>query len=235
MNEANSRATNTFKQQRDELVRHLRRSVIRDEAVLAAIGAVPREAFVEPGMEPDAYQDHALPISCNQTISQPTVVAKMTSELAVTPDAHVLEIGTGSGYQAAVLSHLARSIVSVELHADLARRAEEVLKSIGVENVEIHVADGSTGWPDAAPYDRIIVTAAMPEIPAALIRQLRPVEGSRLIAPVGDQQAQQLLRVDFHKGKWRTRPVGHVRFVPLRGTAGWSTTEWGDPPPRGAL
>lgn len=235
MDQTNSHTGNTFRRQRDELVRHLRQSVTRDEAVLEAIRAVPREVFVGPELRHAAYADQALPISRNQTISQPTVVAKMTSELAVKPDSHVLEVGTGSGYQAAVLSQLARSVVSVELHEDLARQAEKALKSIGVRNVEVHVADGSVGWPPAAPYDRIIVTAAMPEIPSALIDQLRPMEGSRLIAPVGNQYAQELLRVDFHRGQWRSRAVGHVRFVPLRGTAGWSTAEWSDPPPRGGF
>lgn len=215
-----------FDRQREQLVARLRAQRIASERVLAAIAATPRELFVPPELRPLAYDDNALPIAAGQTISQPTVVAVMTEALRVEPDSHVLEIGTGSGYQAAILAHLARSVVSVEVHPELAEGARRVLATLGIENVEVHVGDGSLGWPDAAPYDRILVTAAAPEIPAALLDQLRPQPGSRLVVPIGGRDFQSLVAVTWENGEWVERRGGSVRFVPLRGEAGWSDTAW---------
>ena len=174
------------------MARDLMRMGIRDERVLAAMAKVPRERFVREEDQDVAYGDHALGIAEGQTISQPFVVARMTELLEVGPDHHVLEVGTGSGYQAAVLGELARDVVSVERHAVLAERARELLADLGYENVRVIAADASAGYPADAPYDRILVTAASPGISPDLVQQLAP--GGRIVAPVGNEEMQHRAR-----------------------------------------
>lgn len=201
---------------RADMVRLLRRLGIADERVLAAMSRVPREEFVRPQDRDAAYGDHALPIDEGQTISQPYVVARMTELLRVAPDHHVLEVGGGSGYQAAVLAELARDVVSVERHAALAQRARAVLERLGYGSVRVVHADASIGYLPDAPYDRIIVTAASPAIDAALLDQLRP--DGIVVAPVGTEEMQELV---VRHGDGREERRGAVRFVPLRGEAGF--------------
>jgi protein-L-isoaspartate(D-aspartate) O-methyltransferase len=201
---------------RDEMVRHLRRLGIRDPRVLQAMARVPREEFVRDADREAAYGDHALPIADGQTISQPYVVARMTELLEVRPEHHVLEVGTGSGYQAAILGELARDVVSGERHRSLADAARERLARLGYDNVRVVHEDVSLGYPPEAPYDRIIVTAAAPAIEPALSGQLAP--DGRLVAPVGDEEMQELVVRD---SGGREQHHGAVRFVPLRGRAGF--------------
>ena len=226
MNNHGTRDAAHFYEQRLRLIRSLQKRGFTDTRVLEAMMAVPREEFVDPQFRKHAYDDNALPIGSGQTISQPTIVAMMTSALAVEPSSKVLEIGTGSGYQAAVLAQLADSVISIERYPELAERARRVIEKLGIDNVEIHVGDGSKGWPPAAPYDRILVTAAAPSIPQQLLAQLKPEDGSRLVAPIGDREVQELVIVERSGGKWVERHAGTVRFVPLRGEAGWPDTDW---------
>ncbi len=191
----------------------LRRRGVIDQSVLRAMDSVPREEFVEPADRPFAYADTALPIRCGQTISQPFVVAYMTEQLQVRPQHRVLEIGTGSGYQAAVLSHLAHEVVTLERFRTLAERARNRLEKLGRRNVEVIVGDGFSVPDEAGLFDRIVVTAAMDEVPQALQELLNP--GGLLIAPVGPvggAQALTLIRRD-DKGFSRSGLIG-VRFVP---------------------
>ena len=201
---------------RERLVRGLERTGIRDSRVLAAIGRVPRQRFVAPELAGDAYADRALPIGEGQTISQPFVVARMTELLDPGPDDHVLEVGAGSGYQAAVLAELARDVVGVERHEALALAAAERLAELGYRNVRIVHGDASAGYEAEAPYDRVLVSAAAPRVPPALIAQLRP--NGRIVAPVGDREAQDLLLVH---ADGRSERHGAVKFVPLLGAAGF--------------
>lgn len=205
------------------LLTELRRQGIRDERVLGAIARVPRERFVPRSLREEAWRNVALPIGTGQTISQPFVVALMTEALALRGGERVLEIGTGSGYQAAILAELAESgqVVSIERHATLAATATEVLRSLGYDNVTIHVGDGTTGWPATAPYDRIIVTAAGPRVPPPLLAQLDPA-GGRVVIPVGTADDQNLIVIERHGDDFEERPLGPVRFVPLIGRAGWA-------------
>jgi protein-L-isoaspartate(D-aspartate) O-methyltransferase len=205
-----------FEHERLEMVCELRRMGIRDERVLAAMAKVPRERFVRDDDVDVAYGDHALGIDEGQTISQPFVVARMTELLQVDSTHHVLEVGTGSGYQAAVLAGLARGVVTVERHAVLADRASALLAELGHENVKVVAGDASIGYPPDAPYDRILVTAASPGIAPELVRQCAP--DGLIVAPVGDQEMQHLV-VRYPDGR-ETRH-GAVRFVPLRGRAGF--------------
>ena len=194
----------------------LRRLGIRDERVLAAMARVPREEFVRDLDRDVAYGDHALPIGEGQTISQPYVVARMTELLDVRPTHRVLEVGTGSGYQAAVLGELAASVVSVERHPPLADEALARLLRLGYRNVRVIAADASLGHPEDAPYDRIIVTAAAPSIDPTLVAQLS--RDGRIVAPVGNEEMQELT---VHHADGRKERHGQVRFVPLRGRAGF--------------
>jgi len=205
-----------FLSDRDQMVRELRRMGIRDERVLAAMAKVPRERFVRDEDLDVAYGDHALGIAEGQTISQPFVVARMTELLSVDSTNHLLEVGTGSGYQAAVLAELARDVVTVERHGALADRASALLAELGYENVRVIAGDASIGYPPDAPYDRILVTAASPGIAPELVRQCAP--DGRIVAPVGDQEMQHLV-VRYPDGR-ETRH-GAVKFVPLRGRAGF--------------
>ena len=193
----------------------LRRRGISDQAVLRAMEEVPREKFVAPGFVQSAYADQALPIECGQTISQPFVVAYMTQRLEVGPAHRVLEIGTGSGYQAAVLSRLAREVVTIERYRTLADTAGERLKALGCANVTVRVGDGMGGAPDLAPFDRIMVTAAAEDVPEALVVQL--AEEGKMVLPVGPRHdAQYLVKFTKHPGGRLTREeLIAVRFVPL--------------------
>ena len=188
---------------------------IRDRRVLDAMQRVPRERFV-PEVEPlDAYADGALLIACGQTISQPYIVALMTEALALTGHERVLEIGTGSGYQAAVLAELTDSLVTVERHAALAERARRTLAELGYQQVQVITGDGTLGYPPGAPYDRIIVTAAADRWPPALWDQLR--EGGLLVMPVGPADSQWLERVEKRGGRPNVSLLTECRFVPLVG------------------
>jgi protein-L-isoaspartate(D-aspartate) O-methyltransferase len=197
-----------------EFLLTLRRRGIADQAVLRAMDEVPRERFVEPTFADSAYADQALPIACGQTISQPYVVAYMTEQLKMESRHRVLEVGTGSGYQAAVLSHLAREVVSVERYRTLAEEARARLKALGYENVDIVVGDGFAGVPDRAPYDRIIVTAAAETIPEALLDQL--ADGGIMILPLGSHDgSQHIIKLTKSVTGIRRENLIPVRFVPM--------------------
>ena len=199
---------------RMEFLLTLRRRGIADQAVLRAMDEVPRERFVEPTFADSAYADQALPIACGQTISQPYVVAYMTEQLEMESHHRVLEVGTGSGYQAAVLSHLAREVVSVERYRTLAEEARARLKALGYENVDIVVGDGFAGVPDRAPYDRIIVTAAAETIPEALLDQL--ADGGIMILPLGSHDgSQHIIKLTKSVTGIRRENLIPVRFVPM--------------------
>ncbi len=193
----------------------LRRRGISDKAVLRAMDEVPREYFVASGFAESAYADQALPIACGQTISQPFVVAYMTEKLEVEPQHRVLEVGTGTGYQAAILARLAREVVSIERYRTLADAARERLRTLGYTNVTIRASDGMAGAPDLAPFDRIMVTAAAEEVPEALITQL--AEGGKMVLPVGPRHdAQYIIKLTKQPGGALTREeLIAVRFVPL--------------------
>jgi protein-L-isoaspartate(D-aspartate) O-methyltransferase len=201
--------------QRIRLLMKLRNSGIRDAAVLSAMESIPRELFVEDVFREHAYDDTALPIALGQTISQPTIVAMMTVALEVKPRMRVLEIGTGSGYQAAVLAKLARRVYSIERHKDLLAIAEQRFLQLRLTNIVTKRGDGAKGWKEAAPFERIIVTAAAKEIPAALVDQLSA--GGIMVIPVGENVAEQkLLRLTKGEdSKTFIESLMDVRFVPL--------------------
>lgn len=206
-------ATDTGTAQRLEMVRdQIERRGIRDPAVLRAMREVPREAFVPPAQRHLAYADHPLPIGFGQTISQPYIVGYMTEAAQLTADSRVLEIGTGSGYQAAVLAEIADEVYSIEIVPELAARAEATLDSLGYDNVQVRAGNGYLGWPEAAPFDGIVVTAAPPRIPDALVQQLAP--GARMVVPVGTafQQMTIVERTPAGIVESTTLPV---RFVPM--------------------
>ena len=192
---------------------------VDDERVLAAMRAVPRHRFVPKHMLGAAYRDSPLPIGQGQTISQPYIVAFMTAELRLTGSEKVLEIGTGSGYQAAILGQLAAQVITVERLPALAEEAGALLAELGYDNVHVKVGDGSRGWPDQAPYDVVIVTAAAPEVPEPLQWQL--ADGGHLLAPVGPRWTQQLVRVRRTGDAFHTESLLGVAFVPLIGEHGW--------------
>jgi protein-L-isoaspartate(D-aspartate) O-methyltransferase len=193
---------------------------IRDPRVLSAIKDVPRHLFVPPPYDRSAYEDCPLPIGNGQTISQPYIVALMTELLALQPMDSVLEIGTGCGYQAAVLAALVRQVTTIERIPDVAGLARANLLVVGSKNVEVIVGDGTLGYKQKAPYDGIIITAATPSVPRSLIEQL--AEGGRLVAPVGGRDIQELLRLRKTRGSVNEEHHGGVRFVPLIGEYGWS-------------
>jgi protein-L-isoaspartate(D-aspartate) O-methyltransferase len=203
-----------------QLITSLRNAGISDERILAVIAATPRELFVDQSQRDIAYADRALPIGMGQTISQPLMVAIMTQALQLSGKERVLEIGTGSGYQTAILAHLATYVYSIERHQKLAYQAAQHLTQVGLPNVSIYVGDGSLGWPDAAPYDRILVTAAAPEVPSLLVEQL--VSGGLLVIPVGSHERQDLLVVQRTPSGSEIRSLGGCVFVPLIGEKGWS-------------
>lgn len=192
---------------------------IRDPRVLEAMGKVPREAFVPDAMKADAYDDRPLPIGQDQTISQPYIVALMTEALELTGSEMVLEVGTGSGYQAAVLAELCDTVYTVERIEPLMENAKRILQNLGYANIRYKVFNGTLGWPEYAPYDGIIVTAAAPRTPRPLLEQL--TEGGRVVVPVGDRLSQNLIKVTKEKQGYFEKNLGGVRFVPLMGDYGW--------------
>jgi protein-L-isoaspartate(D-aspartate) O-methyltransferase len=198
----------------------LERRGVRDPRVLEAMAAIPREAFV-PGVPASvAYDDRALPIDAGQTISQPYMVARMTELLEVQPGDRILEVGTGSGYQAAILASLGARVTSIERHPELTDEARAHLAALGIEGVDLRVGDGSLGNPEGAPWDGIVVTAAGPSIPDALREQL--AIGARLVIPVGPRYQQELIVVERRGSTdWTEWSDGAVIFVPLVGEAGW--------------
>ncbi|MBI3132391.1 MAG: protein-L-isoaspartate(D-aspartate) O-methyltransferase [Acidobacteria bacterium] len=203
-----------FASEREGMVREqLLPRGISHPGVLAAMGRVPRHAFVPEALRSQAYGDHPLPIGLGQTISQPFIVAFMTQALEPRPSDRVLEIGTGSGYQAAVLSTLVAQVYSMELLEPLARRAEGDLRRLGFRNVRVRCGDGYKGWPEEAPFDTIIVTCAPEQVPQPLIDQLK--EGGRMIIPVGIREQQQLVLLHKRDGQLLRRAVLPVRFVPM--------------------
>ena len=198
----------------------LRQRGIRDPRVLEAFREVPRHLFVPMELAHQAYDDCPLPIGEGQTISQPYMVAAMTDAAELTGCENVLEIGTGSGYQAAILARLAAHVHTVEQHASLAAAAEERLRRLGVTNVTCLVGDGSLGYAAAAPYDAIVVTAAAPTVPPTLVEQLAP--SGRLVIPVGTRDSQELLLVRKENGEVSRQTINYCRFVPLGGRYGWA-------------
>jgi len=196
--------------------RQLRWRGIKDERVLAAMQALPRQLFVPEQLRAFAYDDRPLPIGSGQTISQPYIVALMTELLELKPTNKVLEIGTGSGYQTAVLAQLVAAVYSIEILPGLAEGAKNILAALGYKNIELKIGDGFFGWPEHAPFDAILLTAAAPKIPELLWLQLR--EGGRLIMPLGEErQTQKLIRARKVAGEPMIEDFSEVLFVPLRG------------------
>jgi protein-L-isoaspartate(D-aspartate) O-methyltransferase len=208
-----------FERERERMVvEQLEARGIEDDAVLAAMRRVPRHLFVEPDLQDRAYEDGPLPIGERQTISQPYMVARMSEAAAVRPGDAVLEVGTGSGYQAAVLAELGAEVVSVERLPALADRARRVLGALGYA-VRVEIGDGSLGWPAGAPYQAVLVTAGAPQIPRPLVEQL--AADGRLVLPMGDDELQTLVRLRREPGGLREEYLGECRFVKLRGSYGW--------------
>ncbi|MEE8162519.1 MAG: protein-L-isoaspartate(D-aspartate) O-methyltransferase [Anaerolineae bacterium] len=209
-----------YEKEREHMVEsQLARRGIKDKRVLEAMRQVPRHLFIPEDMRSLAYCDGPLPIGHGQTISQPYIVALMTELLELTGQEKVLEIGTGSGYQAAILSRLARQVYSLERHAALAQQAEKVLAQLGYDNVVVRVGNGTLGWPEHSPYEAIIITAAAPEVPQPLPDQL--ADGGRLVAPVGSQWSQVLVKVRRQSDLLIRERLTAVAFVPLVGEYGW--------------
>lgn len=204
---------------RARLVEHLS-SEIKDKRVLAAMSCVPRELFVPADEQHLAYEDMPLPIGFDQTISQPLIIAMMTKALRLTGQEKVLEIGTGSGYQAAILAELAHYVVSLERFPVLAERARRVLENLGYTNIEIHLAEETLGYQQKAPYDAIMVTAAAPQVPPDLLAQL--AIGGRMVIPVGSRFVQELYKITRKPKKNIVQNLGGCRFVPLIGKGAWA-------------
>ena len=202
----------------------LRGRGILDQRVLDAMARVPRHEFVAEEYREQAYEDHPIPIGEGQTVSQPYIVAVTLDALSLQPSFKVLEIGTGSGYQTALLAELCREVYSVERHAPLARDAEATLARLGYNNVSVIVGDGSQGLPAMAPFDAIVVSAAAPQIPTPLFEQLH--EGGRMVIPVGPPQAQELQLVRKQDGRLMLHSLDGCRFVPLIGGQGYSSSSW---------
>ena len=211
----------TMSQRRAEMVeQQLRSRGLRDERLLAAMSKVPREAFILGEDIAKAYGDFPLPIGAGQTISQPYIVATMIETLQVRPADRVLEIGTGTGYQSAILGELATEVWTIERHPELAEKAREILVSLGYQNVHVAVGDGSLGMPQEAPFDRILVAAAAPKIPDALVVQL--ADEGRLVIPVGTRTEQQVQMLRKHGNELSISVHDLCRFVPLVGEGGWN-------------
>ncbi len=192
---------------------------IKDERVLAAMGRIPRELFVSPESRHLAYEDMPLPIGYEQTISQPFIIALMTAALELTGNEKVLEIGTGSGYQTAILAELARFVITVERIPALTELAKDVLANLGYTNIEAHLAEETLGWQKLAPYDAIMVTAGAPEVPKELLAQL--AIGGRMVIPVGSRYVQELYKVTKHRKRNVIENLGGCRFVSLIGKGAW--------------
>jgi protein-L-isoaspartate(D-aspartate) O-methyltransferase len=204
---------------RARLVETLRQKGVRDLAVLHAVAQVPRHLFVPPSVRHNAYEDSALPIGSGQTISQPFIQAKYLETVELTGKERVLEIGTGSGYQTALISLLADTVYTIERVPSLSEGARAVLERAGYRNINYLVGDGTLGWKPAAPYDVILVSAASPDIPQPLVAQLAP--GGRMVVPVGDRDVQSLVVVRAGPNGVETSTIGDARFVPLIGAHGW--------------
>lgn len=212
--------THDYRLARERMVRNqLIPRGISDERVLAAMEKIQRHLFVEEALVGEAYNDHPLPIGHKQTISQPYIVALMTEALQLTGEDKVLEIGTGSGYQTAILAELARAVYTVERVAPLLEKSKQLLESLGYTNIWFKVSDGTLGWEEFAPYDAIMVTAGAPKIPQPLLDQL--AEGGRLIIPIGNRYSQDLIRVKRAKSRFIEENLGGCRFVDLIGNHGW--------------
>jgi protein-L-isoaspartate(D-aspartate) O-methyltransferase len=212
--------SDSFEHDRCEMVdRQLRARGIRDECLLRAMLRVPRHEFVAKVNRGEAYEDHPIGIGEAQTISQPYIVAVMLEALELKSTDKTLEVGTGSGYQAAILSELAAEVYSVERHPALAQRADSILSRMGYRNVHVFVRDGSRGLPEFSPYDAIVVSAAAPGVPASLLEQLR--EGGRMVIPVGPSEAQQLQLIQKRGGRPMVSVLEACRFVPLVGLEGY--------------
>ncbi|CAI2717303.1 protein-L-isoaspartate(D-aspartate) O-methyltransferase [Nitrospina watsonii] len=196
---------------------------IRDLSVLEAMSRLPRHLFVEPSFQHKAYGDHPLPIGDSQTISQPYIVAAMTEALALKGPERVLEIGTGSGYQTALLAEMAAQVFTVERIKSLGRQAKQILDGLGYTNINYKIFDGTYGWRDQGPYDAILVTAAAPDVPKTLLEQLK--DGGRMVLPIGDSEQQELIRVTVHNGVAQKTMLNHCLFVPLVGKYGWPEEE----------
>ncbi len=209
-----------LEQQRNALSDELQDEGIADANVLHAIRTIPREMFLPDDLADRAYENCALPIAENQTISQPYIVAVMTEALQLQGDETILEIGTGSGYQAAILSMLCQQVVTIERHAALSQQAENVISQLGIKNVSFHVGDGTLGYLAGAPYSGIIVTAAAPDVPNSYDQQL--AIGGRLVIPVGDQQSQELIVRTRTENGFQNELICGCRFVKLIGEEGWS-------------
>ncbi len=190
-----------------------------DDTLRRIMLELPRHNFVDSALAEQAYLDNALPIGFGQTISQPSTVALMTYHLAPKPDDKILEIGTGSGYQTAILARYTRRLYTIERHADLQRRAREILDKLGLHNIIYKAGDGSRGWESCGPYDCIIVTAGAPVVPESLALQL--AEGGRMVIPSGDRETQKLLLCEKKSGRLEQLDLGTCRFVPLVGSEGW--------------
>jgi protein-L-isoaspartate(D-aspartate) O-methyltransferase len=212
--------TPEYRGARRRLLEALQATGISDLAVLRAFELTPRHLFVPSGVMHRAYEDNALPIGSGQTISQPSVHARYLQLLELNGHERVLEVGTGSGYQTVLLSHLAEQVFSIERVPELLDRAREVIAVCGVRNVSLMLGDGTLGWREFAPYEAILVSAAAPEIPQPLLDQL--ADGGRLVAPLGDRAEQMLVMVTKRADGFERRDIAPVRFVPLVGTHGWS-------------
>jgi protein-L-isoaspartate(D-aspartate) O-methyltransferase len=211
-----------FAAARAELIRQLG-AEIKNRQVLAAMGAIPRELFVPPENRQLAYADKPLPIGYGQTISQPFIIALMTQALELTGQEKVLEIGTGSGYQAAILARLAKRVITTERVKPLAGRAKKLLAELGYKNIEVHLAEETLGWRQEAPYDAIMATAAAPKVPPELIAQL--AIGGRLVIPVGSRYVQELYKITRGRKKNKIEDLGGCRFVSLIGRGAWEEEE----------
>ena len=208
-------------QQRTDMVdAQLRRRGIHDERVLHAMEIVPRHEFVPWQLQREAYQDSPVPIGEGQTISQPYIVAHMLEALRLSPEDRVLEVGTGTGYEAAVMSRIVREVYTIERFASLAEAAKKIFDRLGYTNIHVVIGDGSRGYADAAPYDAIIVAAAAPRVPDALVQQLK--NGGRAIVPVGEADLQQLSLVSKNDGSIQRKTLDACRFVPLVGEQGYA-------------
>jgi protein-L-isoaspartate(D-aspartate) O-methyltransferase len=208
---------------RADMVEHqIARRGVRDKRVLKAMARIPREAFVLPGWEDEAYEDQPLPIAERQTISQPYIVAYMIEAAGLRPGDRALEIGTGSGYAAAVMAAIAARVYTIDRHPGLAETARRRLQELGFDNIEVRVGDGTLGWPEAQPFDAIIVTAGGPKVPGDLREQL--AIGGRLVIPVGESLHRQRLVSVVREGPadYREEDLADVSFVPLIGEAGWN-------------
>lgn len=213
---------NFVQKQKEMIENQLKSRGIKDEKVLNAMVCVPRHFFVEHALEERAYEDYPLPIGEGQTISQPYMVALMTESLQLDGSEKVLEIGTGSGYQTAVLAEIVEQVYTIERIERLAKRARKILEELGYKNIISKVGDGTLGWEEFAPYDSILITAGSPEVPEKLFIQLK--EGGKMVIPLGDSHSQVLTLVEKKKGKEITTPICGCTFVPLIGRYGWGMT-----------